>query len=161
VTTLANRANLAQAIEQSATELAKLPTELLAILLEECAQAKTFAAKAAERLTEACNLKYGSQADEMRRAEGKDAGRVSFEDGEHVIRADKPKIVSWDQKVLANVVHVIEHDWKERVDDYVKVEVKVSEAKFNAWPPAIASLFMPARTVKAGRVSYEIERRAA
>jgi hypothetical protein len=40
----------------------------------------------------------------------------------------------------------------------VGIEVKVSETKFGAWPPAVRELFEPARTIKAGKPTYKLER---
>ena len=47
--------------------------------------------------------------------------------------------------------------WGEAPEDYISFEIKVAEARFNAWPPAIRKLFEPARTLKTGKPSYKLE----
>ena len=34
----------------------------------------------------------------------------------------------------------------------------MSETKYGAWPPAVRQLFEPARTLKAGKPTYKLER---
>ena len=36
--------------------------------------------------------------------------------------------------------------------------MKVAESKYTAWPPAVRQLFEPARTLKAGKPTYKLER---
>lgn len=157
---LANRVALAQAIEMSAQELAQLPTELLAILLEETGEVKAFAAQCAEKLHAAMEAKFGPIADERRQAEGKDTGRVSFDDGEFVVRADLPKRVEWQQDELERAIEVIT-SWGESPRDFVTVKLAVPETKYKAWPASIRKVFEPARVVSTGKPSFIIERRAA
>lgn len=156
-----NRISLAQAQGMSATELATLPTDHLACLLEEAAAYKSGAVLMADKLTDACGIKFGARAAELRRNKGNDTGRVSFEDGECVVRADLPKKVTYDQAALTRAVQVIRDEWKEKPGDYVNLKIEVSETKYNAWPPTIRDLFTPARTVGTGKPSYVIERSAA
>jgi hypothetical protein len=40
--------------------------------------------------------------------------------------------------------------------DYVEVSLRVSERKYASWPPYIRKAFEPARTVKAGRETFEL-----
>lgn len=156
-----NRTSLAQVRQMTAKQVADLPTDHLSLVLEDLAALKADAKRLDDKLTEAMNIKFGDRAAEMRRADGKDTGRVSFEDGDYVIRADAPKKVVWDQASLMAALQVIREEWKEDPSHYVTTEVKVSETKYNAWPPAIRDLFTPARTVGTGKASFAIERRAA
>ena len=66
-----------------------------------------------------------------------------------------PKRVKWDQAELAKAVETIK-SWGERPEDYVEIEIKVSETKYSAWPPAIASIFEPARTIETGKAKIEL-----
>ncbi len=152
---------LAQAREMTAQELAMLPIDHLQVLLDEAAAMKAQATAIADRLNTACDIRFSARADELRKAEGKDTGRVSIDEGDFIVRADRPKRVTWDQSKLHSAVQVIREQWGEKASDYVTMEIKVSETKFNAWPPMIAGLFEPARTVGAGKATYAIERRAA
>lgn len=155
-----NRVTLAQALEMPIQELAQLPTELLAILLEENGEVKAFATQCADKLHAAMEAKFGPIADERRQAEGKDTGRVSFDDGEFVIRADRPKHVEWDQEALDRAIEVVT-SWGESPRDFVTVKLAVPENKYKAWPTTIRKVFEPARVVSTGKPSYTIGRRAA
>lgn len=157
---IANRTTLAQLREMGAKEAARLPIDHLAILLEDVAALKTDAKAADEILTEALSLRFGPAAEEMRQVEGKDTGRVSFSDGEYIVRADLPKRVDWDQEALERAIEVIT-SWGESPRDYVTVKLAVPETKFKAWPASIRKVFEPARTVGVGKPSFVIERRAA
>jgi hypothetical protein len=102
--------------------------------------------------------RYADRAAEARRAAGKDTGTIRLSDGEVEIVADLPKKVRWDQPKLAEAVATL-RVWGEDPSDYVATELRVPEARFNAWPPRIRAMFEPARTVAAGRPSYSLERK--
>lgn len=158
---MSNRTTLAQMREMDAEQVSHLPTDHLAMLLDETAALKADAAKLADKLSDALGLKFGSHAAALRKAEGKDTGRVSFDDADHIVRADLPKKVTWDQAGLTKAMLVIRDEWKEKPSDYMQVELKVAEAKYNAWPPAIRELFTDARTLSTGKLSFVIERKAS
>lgn len=155
-----NTVSLAQMRELSARQVSDLPIGQLANLFEEMAEMKADASKLADKLSDALNMKFRDGAADLRRADNKDSGRVSFDDGDYVVRADLPKKVTWDQIALTRAVQVIRDEWHEKPADYVTLKVEVSETKYNAWPPAIQTLFHNARTVGTGKPSYVIERRA-
>ena len=155
-----NTISLAQMREMGAKQVSNLPTDQLATLLEEINTLKADAAKLSDKLGDALDMKFRDDAADLRRADNKDSGRVSFDDGDCIVRADLPKKVTWNQAALTRAVQVIRDEWKEKPGDYVTLEVKVSETRFNAWPPAIQAVFCGARTVGVGRPSYVIERRA-
>lgn len=154
-----NGTSLAQAQGMTAKELATLPTDQLACLLEESAAYKADATLIADRLTDALALKFDARATALRQSEGKDTGRVSFDDGDHIVRADLPKKIDWDQSKLEMAVHEI-GEWGDPTE-FVTLKYIVSETKYNAWPSGIRDLFTAARTVGTGKPSYVIERRAA
>lgn len=63
---------------------------------------------------------------------------------------DIPKKVTWDADKLDAAVEQIK-SWGEDIEDFVELSYKVSETKFNAWPPSISDVFAPARTVENGK----------
>jgi hypothetical protein len=71
------------------------------------------------------------------------------------IVADLTKRVEYDQLRLKEAVDTL-RGWGEQPEDYVSFEIKVAEARYNAWPPAIRKLFEPARTLKTGKPSYKL-----
>ena len=40
--------------------------------------------------------------------------------------------------------------------EYVEISLRVSERKYSSWPPYLRKAFEPARTVKAGRETFEL-----
>jgi hypothetical protein len=82
---------------------------------------------------------------------------VRFNVDGHTIVADLPKKVDYDQRKLKDAVDAL-RKWGEDPEDYVSLEVKVAEAKYTAWPPAVRQLFEPARTLRAGKPTYRLER---
>jgi hypothetical protein len=141
----------------SVSEIAVLPVEQQAMLqeiihqrLEDCKFLKS-------RLDAALDRRFAQRARNVRSSHGKDTGTIHFEDGPVAITANLPKRVKWDQSKLAAIIETIRHEWDEDPTQYVKTELKVSEAAYSAWPEVIRELFRPARTVKTGKPSYRIE----
>lgn len=92
----------------------------------------------------------------LRQQASKTTGTVRFESDGYVIVADLPKRVEYDQVKLKEAVEAL-RKWGENPEDYVGVEIKVAEAKYTAWPPAVRQLFEPARTLKTGKPTYKLE----
>ena len=75
-------------------------------------------------------------------------------DGDHVVVADLPKKVRWDQIRLAALVAEIRTGGDDPAE-YVSTEYTVSERAYGAWPTSIRTAFDPARTVTAGKPTYQ------
>lgn len=71
-----------------------------------------------------------------------------------VIRAKK---VSWNQDKLKEVRQKI-IDSEANPDEYIKMELKVSETAYKNWPSNIQSAFEPARTVMPAPITFKYER---
>jgi len=155
-TIMTNRTNLAQLREMDAAQAARLPVDHLAMLLEDVAALKADAKHLADLLHDALHARYGDPAAAVRRAEGKDTGRVRIADNGFAVIADLSKKAAWDQPKLADAVATI-REWGEDPADYVTTEIRVPESRFTAWPPRIRAVFEPARTVAPGRPSYALE----
>ena len=106
-------------------------------------------------LQSALNRRFGDQAQSLRQAAGKQTGTVRLVEAGFEIVADLPKRVEYDQARLQDAVDTL-RGWGEKPEDYVSFEIKVAEARYNAWPPAIRKLFEPARTLKTGKPSYKL-----
>lgn len=154
---MTNRCTLAQLRDMTVEQAASLPIDQIAALLEDVATEKAAVKHLDDILSGALNHRYSERASQMRQAKGTNTGTVSIDDGEFVIRADLPKKVEWDAKLLDEAVEAI-RAWGEDPTEYVSIEVKVAESRYNAWPTPIRSMFEPARTVGAGRPTYKIER---
>jgi hypothetical protein len=81
---------------------------------------------------------------------------VRLVDDDFEIVADSPKAVIWDQGTLSKIAAVIRDEWHENPADYLTIKYIVAETRYNSWPSALQKAFEPARTVKAGKPSYEI-----
>jgi hypothetical protein len=138
-------------------DIAALPVDQLALLVDEAVEALDRARRVKDRLDGALDLRYGARASTARAKADKATGTVRFDDGEFVIIADLPKRVRWDQARLAEAVETIRRDWNDDPAQYVRTELKVSETAYGSWPAAIRRLFEPARTVEIGKPSYRIE----
>ena len=136
-------------------QIAALPASELARLQKE-AQADLQKAKALVAwLNGALSLRYRGRARQARAQAEKDSGTIRFEDNGVTVVADLPKKVEWDQHELSELVECIKADG-ENPRDYVEVSLRVSERKYTAWPSHIRKAFEPARTVRAGKESFEL-----
>jgi len=100
-------------------------------------------------------LKYVDEAQDARRAEGKDTGTVRLQDGPVTVVAELPKRVDWDQAMLVGLVERIRADGAGPAD-YVDIALSVPERKYTAWPKDIRQEFEPARTVRTGKPKFRL-----
>jgi hypothetical protein len=153
---MSNRITLHQLRTMSPDEASRIPVDQLALLLEDLAELKADAKALGDLLNDALHARYGDQAAILRRAEGKNTGRVRIGDADFEVVADLPKKVEWHQERLAEAVETV-RGWGEDPAHYVTTELRVPEARYAAWPPRIRSVFEPARTVAAGRPTYSLQ----
>lgn len=136
-------------------EIAALPAEQLALLQADIEDALRVAKTSRDWLDGALAIKYGDTAAAARQAAGKDTGTVRFSDGTVTVIADLPKRVDWDQAQLAALADRIRAEG-ENPADYVDITFKVPERKYGAWPSSIRSAFESARTVRAGKPTFNL-----
>jgi hypothetical protein len=136
-------------------DIAALPAEELARLQADADAALRDAKGLRDWLDGAIALKYGDQAQEVRRAEGKDTGTVRLQDGPVTVVAELAKRVDWDQATLANLVERIRADGADPAE-YVDIAFSVPERKYTAWPKDIRQEFEPARTVRTGKPKFRL-----
>jgi hypothetical protein len=133
--------------EQSSASLFQLKNDATDLL--------TTAKALVEHIEQALNLKYADRAQQLRFACGKDTGIVHFDDGRVRITADLPKKIEWDQTKLSDITQCIAANGDDP-SEYVEISYRVSEAKFNAWPDSLKSVFVPARTLKTGKPGFRL-----
>ena len=138
-------------------ELESLPLEDFDRLIQRVSAAEEAARHYKQFLQGVLHRRFGERAGQLRREAGKTTGMVRFNVDGHTIIADLPKKVDYDQRKLKDAVDAL-RKWGEDPEDYVSLEVKVAEAKYTAWPPAVRQLFEPARTLRAGKPTYRLER---
>ena len=150
-----NRIQLGDIRAMPVGDIAALPTQQLALLQEDAEAALKDAKTLKDWLDGAIGLRFAEKAQGLRRDAGKDTGTVRLvEDGVTVV-ADLPKRVEWDQAQLAAVVERIRAEGDDPAE-YVDVAFKVPERKYAAWPEAIRRSFEPARTVRAGKLTFKL-----
>ena len=132
---------------QPPSVLDQLPIETLANLKEQADAHLADASKMVAILHGVFNRRYAAGINSAGTSHRIEAG--------YDIKITMPKNVSWDQIALADAVETI-RAWNEDPAEYVGTEIKVSEARYNAWPNAVRDLFEPARTVKTGKPKFEI-----
>ena len=151
-----NRVNLAQACKMPVQEVASLPIQQLALLLEDLSELKAQYLNATKAIEKALDMRFSDHATAARKAAGKDTGTIRINDGGATVVCDLPKKVEWDQAKLRDGVAHLKNVWEEDPAEYVALEIKVAESKYNAWPSKIRELFEPARTVGVGKPTYKI-----
>jgi hypothetical protein len=137
-------------------ELQGLPLHELDRLLRRVTQAEETAKHYKQFLHVVMHQRFNARAQHLRQEAGKTTGTVRFEDEGFTVVADLPKRPEYDQAKLKDAVDAL-RKWGEEPLDYVGIDIKVSETKYNAWPPAVRALFEPARTLKTGKPNYRLE----
>ena len=102
----------------------------------------------------AINAKATAQAATAFQGAGKDTGTLDFIHEGVKVKATIAKRVDWDQGQLAGIFKKIQSAGDDP-EQYMKLKYDVSERSFTAWPDAIRSVFLPARTVKPSPPKFE------
>lgn len=157
---MSNRVTLAQLREMTGEQVAILPVDQIAALLEDVTELKADAKRLDDLLHQGMFARYADRAAELRRAQGKDTGTASITDGDFTVKADLPAKVEWDQAKLREAEATV-RSWGEDPAEYLTAVLSVPESRFKAWPDTIKRVFAPARTVGAGRPTFKLVRRAA
>ena len=153
--TILNHITLDALVRLPMSEIVGLPAAELARLQKEAEDALRNAKLTVAWLNGALSQKYAERAKAARADAGKDFGVVRLTDADITIVADIDKKVEWDESQLSALMERIAADG-ENPRDYVEVSLRVSERKYASWPPYIRKAFEPARTVSAGRETFEL-----
>ncbi len=153
--TIPNHPTLKSLVHLPIGDMPNLSAETMALLQDEANEALRHAKVMKDWLEGAIALRYADRAQDHRQSVGKDTGTVRFDDDTVTVVADLPKKVVWDQTTLAGLVEQIKGDGDDPTE-YVDINFKVSERKYNAWPNHIKSAFQEARTVRTGKESFKL-----
>jgi hypothetical protein len=153
--TIPNRIPLDDLPTMPVGEIAAQAGDQLALLKQEADERLRAAKTLCDWIDGAIALKYGDQAQEARRTEGKDTGTVRLQDGPVTVVAELPKRVDWDQAMLAGLVERIRADGADP-SEYVDIAFSVPERKYTAWPKDIRQEFEPARTVRTAKPKFRL-----
>lgn len=158
---MSNRVTLEQMTQMRVGEIAALPIDQLAMLIDDADALATKAKTYKDWLHGALTIRYGDRAKEARAAIGKDSGTVHVFEGGYDVVYDLPGKPKWNQAQLEQAVTTLQHAWGEDPKEYVGFEIKVPERKYKAWPSKIRNLFEPARTMELGKPSFKLQRKEA
>ena len=143
--------------EMSIAQLASLPTQQLYEVDANIDKAITWLKGARTKVDAALEQCFGQQGREALRDSARDFGTAHFNvDGVHV-KYELPKKVSWDQKKLKAIAERIVASG-ESVESYLDVKLAISETRYTNWPPSLQQQFADARTVDAGKATFELSR---
>ena len=143
--------------EMSIAQLAKLPTHQLYEVDTNLDQAIAWLKSARTKVDAALEQRFGDQGRETLRETERDFGTAHFTaDGLHV-KYELPKKVSWDQKKLKAIAERIVASG-ESVESYLDVKLAIPETRYTNWPPSLQQQFADARTVDAGKATFELSR---
>lgn len=139
----------------SVSQLAGLPHQRLQELDISLNELQTWVRRAREKLNAALEQRYGEQGRAALAGSGRDFGVAHLTDGPLRVTYELPKRVSWDQQRLAEMAERIAASG-DRVQDYLDIDLSVSETRFNNWPATLKEQFAPARTVKPGKPGFRL-----
>ena len=141
-------------------EITKLPADHLALLQEE-ARAAIESCQARQRLDRRRD-RVALRTTRYRRTRKCRQGHRcrSLHRRRRQIVAELPKRVDWDQARLAEVVERIRAAGDDPAE-YVEITYKVPERAYTAWPAHIRDAFSLARTVRAGKATFQLSLDAA
>ena len=143
--------------EMSIAQLASLPTHQLYEVDANIDKAITWLKGARTKMDSALEQRFGAQGRETLHDSARDFGTAHFNvDGVHV-KYELPKKVSWDQKKLKAIAERIVASG-EAVESYLDVKLAISETRYTNWPPSLQQQFADARTVDAGKATFELSR---
>lgn len=146
----------AELAEMSVSQLANLPPLQLIEASVNLDQLIAWVKKARTKLDAAAEQRLGARARQCLIDTGREYGTTHFNEGPMRVTFDLPKRVSWDQKQLAAIAERIAAAG-ERIQDYMDVDLSVSESRYNSWPPALKEQFASARTTKPGKATFSLK----
>jgi len=92
---------------------------------------------------------------QLLKAKDEPFGDVTIIVGNHKVKINVPKKVTWDNDLLA-AKHKSIAESGDNPDVYIKTEYAVSETAYKSWPEEVRDFFRDARTVTPGNPSLKI-----
>lgn len=137
------------------TELALMPPAMLAAVQAEIDAAHERMKAVVQRFELALEVRYAVRASECRREDGKDTGKIRFDDKGVTVIAELPKRIDWDQAKLAQIAANIASAGEDP-SEFIDTKLSVSERKYGALPESWRKGFEPARTVRTGKPKFRL-----
>ena len=150
-----NHITLAKAREMAVADLANLTLADIEFLNAEIAAKKEALKADQDWMANYMNDRFGAIAAGKRLEAGKDAGTVRLDVEDKQIVTTTKKTVEWSQDILADICNRI-RSAGEQPEVYVDIKYSVPEKRYADWPDNIKAEFLPARTVKVSKPTFEI-----
>lgn len=156
---MSNRMTIDQLLASDVAALAALTAAELHMLQDDIEGLSELSKAAREKFFAAVHRKYSDAVAVARHEQGKETGSVVIGETDGlVVVCNATKDVTWDQAGLARAEAQLSGEGHDP-SEFIKVERKVEERKFTAWPRDLQSLFTPHRTVSTKKPTYKIEAR--
>jgi len=107
-----------------------------------------------KEVDEKLSATFMSAAKDSLRDDNKDFGTAYIVDGNHKVKVNLAKKVTWDQDMLRDALGAMS---EEDARHYAKITFAVDERNFTASPPAVKRVLEECRTTEAGRFTVELE----
>ena len=137
-------------------ELSVLAPEILCQLKGEAADFLASAQAVNQHLDRVLELRYVDYILNLQDPVGQNRNIVSFEDGDVWVTIECPIDVVWDQSLLADMARRIAEAGDDP-RDFIDIHFSISQAKFNAFKPALRQSFAAARSQKAGQPTFSMQ----
>jgi hypothetical protein len=92
---------------------------------------------------------------QLLKAKDEPFGDVTIIVGNHKVKVNVPKKVTWDNDLLA-AKHKSIAESGDNPDVYIKTEYAISEAAYKSWPAEVRDFFQDARTVTPGNPTLKV-----
>lgn len=141
---------------KDASSVTELDIETIGILLEDAKALSAAATKVSRALQGEVEERFKKDIQQAYAAKGEDTGTIKLPVGAWTVEVNRPKKVEWDQKALQAIYQSIK-DAGGDPQDFMEVNLVVTEKAYGAWTENTQAKFADARTVVPGNVSIKIK----
>ena len=141
---------------KDASSVTELDIETIGILLEDAKALSAAATKVSRALQGEVEERFKKDIQQAYAAKGEDTGTIKLPVGAWTVEVNRPKKVEWDQKELQAVYQSIKDSGGDP-QDFMEVNLVVTEKAYGAWTENTQAKFADARTVAPGNVSIKIK----
>lgn len=141
---------------KDASSVTELDIETIGILLEDAKALSAAATKVSRALQGEVEERFKKDIQFAYAAKGDDTGTIKIPVGAWTVEVNRPKKVEWDQKELQTVYQSIKDSGGDP-NDFMEVNLVVTEKAYGAWTESTQRKFASARTVTPGNVSIKIK----
>ena len=139
-----------------ASRIPEFDIETIGILLEDAKALSASATKVSRALQGEVEERFKKDIQQAYADKGEDTGTIKLPVGAWTVEVNRPKKVEWDQKALQTVYQSIKDSGGDP-QDFMEVNLVVTEKAYGSWTENTQAKFADARTVVPGNVSIKIK----